>query len=108
MTASLPDSILTAKIIGIAGRHARHRPLTSAEHEAAVTEIADIASGRADLLAECAGIIAGSHQGELEEAHYLQAAQLCIDAGADTAQIDRWTAEGQRRAVAARPNRTQS
>ena len=107
MTANLPDPILTAKIIGAAGRHSRFRPLTGAEHEAAVTEIAGIAAGRADLLAQCARILAGSHHGELDEARYLQAAQLCLDAGADATQVGRWISEGRRRADDAHASRTQ-
>jgi hypothetical protein len=33
---------------------------------------------------------------------YLQIAQLCIKAGADTALISRWVEEGRRRVAAAR------
>jgi hypothetical protein len=106
MTPITPtDNILIARITGTARRHARHRPLTEAEHHAAVTELADIAQGRADLLARCAGTTAGFHHGEPDEAHHLQAAQLCIDAGADTTQVARWTDEGHRRAARARAAR---
>ena len=54
---------------------------------AAMTEIADLAGGRADLLAQGAGIAAGFHCGRADEARYLRAAQLCIEAGADTGQV---------------------
>jgi hypothetical protein len=93
------DRILAARITGTATRHARHRPLTDAEHHAAVTELASLAGGRADLLAQTAGLEAGYHQGHPDEARHLQAAQLCIDAGANTAQIPYWTRIGHRRAT---------
>jgi hypothetical protein len=105
MTETSSDGILVARITGTASRHSRHRPLTEAEHHAAVTELADIAAGRSDLLAQCAGIAAGCHDGALDEARYLQVAQLCVDAGADASQIPRWTQEGHRRAAAARASR---
>jgi hypothetical protein len=37
----------------------------------------------------------------MDEAAHLRAAQLCVDAGADTTQVPRWAAEAQRRAIAA-------
>ena len=105
MTDTPPDEILVAKIIGTARRHSRHRPLTEAEHHVAVTELTDLAGGRPDLLARCAGVTAGFHHGDLDEARHLQAAQLCIDAGADPGQVPRWTQEGRARAIAARAGR---
>jgi hypothetical protein len=100
------DDIVISRIKGTASRHARHQSLTDAERHAAITELADIAQGRADLLAYCAGTTAGFHHGDPDEAHHLRAAQLCIDAGADTSQITRWTQEGHRRAASARASRT--
>jgi hypothetical protein len=38
--------------------------------------------------------------GAPDEALYLRAAQLCIDAGADQSQIPHWTREGHRRGAA--------
>jgi hypothetical protein len=102
------DDILISRIKGTAIRHARRarrRPLSAAEHHAAVTELAEIAQGRADLLAYCAGTTAGFHAGDIDEDHHLRAAQLCIDAGADRSQVTRWTDEGHRRAVVARAGR---
>jgi hypothetical protein len=93
------DRITIARLTGTARRHAHHPD--PGQHHAAVTELADIAQGRADLLAEAAGIEAGAHHGDMNEAMHLRAAQLCIDAGADPAQIPRWAAEGHRRAAAA-------
>jgi hypothetical protein len=50
---------------------------------AAVRELREIAAGRADLLAEVAGIFEGTSEGELDEPLARQAAQLCRDDGAD-------------------------
>jgi hypothetical protein len=97
--ADTPDDRITvAQLHGASRRHARRPHPTADQREAAVTELADIAAGRADLLAQAAGITAGAHAGDPDEATYLRAAQLLIDAGADTAQIDYWTGEGRRRA----------
>ena len=41
----------------------------------------ELAGGRADLLAEVAGILEGAHEGELNEPLARQAAQLCRAAG---------------------------
>jgi hypothetical protein len=98
MAEAANDRILYARIAGAASRHARHRSLSEAERQAAVAELAATALGRTDLLAQCAGLNIGSHEGDLDEAHYLRAAQLCIDAGADNEQIPSWVLEGKRRA----------
>jgi len=76
------------------------RPLTGVEEAAALAELAEIAEGRIDLLAEEAGLAVGLHDQDAEV--NLQIAQLCIKAGADTAVISRWIEEGRRRAAAAR------
>lgn len=91
------DHAVIAQLAGTSRRHARRTALTPDQHHAAVTELADIAAGRADLLAQCAGLAVGAHAGEPDEALYLRAAQLCIDAGADQSQIPRWTREAHRR-----------
>jgi hypothetical protein len=106
MAGNPTGRIVIARLAGTARRHARRPALTEAEHHAAVAELATIAQGRADLLAETAGITAGAHAGDMDEALHLRAAQLCIEAGADRAQITRWTLEGQLRAAAARTART--
>ena len=90
------DLTVIARLAGTARRHARRAALTPDQHHAAVTELADIAAGRADLLAQCAGLAVGTHAGGPDEELYLRAAQLCIDAGADQSQIPRWTREGHR------------
>ena len=62
----------------------------------------DLAAGRADLLAEVAGILEGAHEGKLDEPIARQAAALCRKAGADLEAIPAWIAEGRRRRAAAR------
>ena len=96
-----PDRILVAQLTGEAGRRARWRDLTEAEHAAAVAELRELAAGRADLLAEVAGILEGAREGQLDEPRGRQAAQLCRDAGADPELIPAWIEEGRRRRVAA-------
>ena len=43
------------------GRHVRGRPLTGIEEAAALAELAEVADGRVDLLAEQAGLAIGFH-----------------------------------------------
>ena len=59
-------------------------------------------AGRADLLAEVAGILEGTSEGELDEPLARQAAMLCRKAGADPEAIPGWIEEGRRRRAAAR------
>jgi hypothetical protein len=101
MASTERDRVIVAQIAGAASRHARTHPLTPAQQQAAIAELATVADGRADLLAEHAGLAIGCHEGDLDERHHLRAAQLCINAGADTSLIPRWIEEGRRRAAAA-------
>ena len=103
MASSKRDRTLLAEITGVARRLARGRPLTGAEQREAAATLSQVAKGRADLLAECAGLAIGAHEGGPDEARYLQAAQLCIDAGADSGLIPQWIDEGRRRAGASSP-----
>jgi hypothetical protein len=96
------DRILIAQLTGTARHHARWRELTQDEQAAAVAELRELAGGRADLLAQVAGIFEGTSDGELDEPLVRQAAQLCRLAGADETLIPRWTEEGRRRAGVAR------
>ena len=96
------DHTVIAQLTGTSRHHARRGTLTPDQHHAAVTELADIAAGRADLLAQCAGLAAGAHAGQPDEALYLRAAQLCIDAGADQSQIPHWTRQAHPHATPAR------
>jgi hypothetical protein len=92
------DRILVAELTGTARHHARWRELAQDEQDAAVTELRELAGGRADLLAEVAGIFEGASDGELDEPLARQAAQLCLLAGADETLVPQWIEEGRRRA----------
>jgi hypothetical protein len=67
-----------------------------------VAELQALAGGRADLLAEVAGIFEGASEGELDEPLARCAAGLCRKAGADPEAIPAWAEEGRRRARNAR------
>jgi hypothetical protein len=101
-SAPVADRLLVAQLTGTARHHARWRDLTQDEQAAAVTELRDLAAGRADLLAQVCGIFEGASAGRHDEPLARQAAALCRLAGADDALIPQWTAEGRRRAQAAR------
>ncbi len=96
------DRILIAEIHGEARHHARWRDLTAAEESAAVAELRELAGGRADLLAEVAGVLEGAREGEPDEPLARQAADLCRKAGADLEAIPGWAEEGRRRRAAVR------
>ena len=72
------------------------------EEAAAVQALAELAGGRADLLAEVVGIFEGTSEGELDEPLVRQAAALRRAAGADPEAIPAWIEEGRRRAMTAR------
>ena len=61
------DRILVARISGPARRNVRWRELTEVEEAAAVADLRELAGGRADLLAEVAGLEEGSAEGQLDE-----------------------------------------
>ena len=69
------------------------RPLTNAV-TAAVAALRDLAGGRADLLAEVAGIFEGASEGEMNEPLARHAADLCRAAGANPDAIPAWIEEG--------------
>ena len=96
------DRLLAAGIYGEARHRAQWRELGSDEEDAAVTALGELAGGRADLLAEVAGILEGTSEGELDEPLARQAAALCRKAGADLEAVPAWVEEGRRRAAAAR------
>jgi hypothetical protein len=98
------DRLLVAELYGEARHHAKWRELTEDEESAAVAALRDLAGGRADLLAEVAGILEGAREGELDEPLARQAADLCRKAGADPEAIPGWIEVGrERRANAGRP-----
>ena len=96
------DRLLIAEIWGEARRHAKWRELTGAEEAAAVAALRDLAGGRADLLAEVAGVLEGAREGEPDEPLGRQAAMLARNAGAYPGAIPAWAAEGRRRRASAR------
>jgi hypothetical protein len=76
------DCVLVAELTGEARFRARWRELTAEEERAAASALRELAAGRADLLAEVAGLLEGASEGELEEPLARQAAVLCWLAGA--------------------------
>jgi hypothetical protein len=66
-----------------------------------VTSLRELAGGRADLLAEVAGVLEGTSEGKLDEPLVRQAAALCRKAGADPKAIPAWVEEGRRRRAGA-------
>jgi hypothetical protein len=97
-----PDRLLVAEITGEARHRARWRPLTDEEEAAALAELRALAGGRADLLAQVAGIFEGTSEGEPDEPLARSAARLCRMAGADADAIPGWIEEGRRRSANAR------
>ena len=67
------DRILVAQLTGEARLRAWWRDLTEDEGPAAVTLLRDLACGRADLLAEVAGVLEGT-EGEMDQDLVRQAA----------------------------------
>jgi hypothetical protein len=93
-----------AELAGAAQRHANWHQPDDTETAVAVAELLEILVGRDDgpaLLAEVAGLLLGFDEGGPGEPKARTAAGFCVAAGADESLIERWTAEGRRRAAAA-------
>ena len=75
------DRILVARLTGEARHRAKWRELTGDEEATAEAALRELAGGRADLLAEVAGILEGASEGEMDEPLARQAAMLCRKAG---------------------------
>lgn len=92
-----PDGITTARLAGTAGRYVSRKPL---DVEAAVAELREIAQGRADLLAQQAGLTIGYYARDNRDEWSRKALQaaLLIAAGADLTRLTEWIVEGQQRA----------
>ena len=101
MTGQDPNRIRYAQIAGVAARHAPGWRLTAGEEAAAAAELAETAGGRADLLAQCAGLALGFGEGAQDAARYRQMAEVCIAAGADETLIEDWVTVGRKRAASA-------
>jgi hypothetical protein len=99
---SQADRILVAQLTGEARHRARWRELTADEEATGVAELRELAGGRADLLAQAAGIFDGASKGRHDEPLARCAAALCRKAGADVEAIPAWVEEGRRRAASAR------
>ena len=82
--------------MGEARHHSRWRELTADEEAAAVAALRELAGGRADLLAEVAGVMEGFSGGEADEPLSRQAAELCRKVGADPEAIAGWIEKGRR------------
>jgi hypothetical protein len=95
--------LLSARLSGIALRHARFGGLTAAEKASGAAELKEVAGDRGDLLAEVAGLMldTAESKGPEYEARSQAVAELCRMAGADEAVIPQWIQEGRRRAEAA-------
>ena len=96
------DRLLTAELYGEARHRARWRELSREEEATAVAALRELAGSRADLLAEVAGILEGTSEGELDEPLTRQAAGLCRLAGADPGDDTSLDRRSRRRAAAAR------
>ena len=100
------DRLAVARLMFTARRlvaqlgHRAWRWPTPDETASWVAELQQIAPGRADLLAEAAGVMLGAAEGTVDEPRSYAAAELCRAAGADPALVPQWTEEGRRRAQA--------
>src|SRR5690349_15786596 len=99
LASSKRDKALLAETTGVARRIARGQHITRAELQSAAAPPSEVARGRADRPAASARLAIGTHEDGQDEARHLQAAQLCIEAGADLALIPQWVEEGRRRAA---------
>jgi hypothetical protein len=91
---------MIARLCGTAIRLARAEgPISDA-----ISELRRLADGRADLLAETAGVMGGYWSGtsDTQSGDYVVAFGLLIMAGADHARIVDWVELGRRRAMAPR------
>jgi hypothetical protein len=100
------DRLIVAQLMFTARRlvaqlgHRAWRWPTPDETASWVAELQQIAPGRADLLAEAAGVMLGAAEGTVDEPRACAAAELCRTAGADPVLVPQWTEEGRRRAQA--------
>jgi hypothetical protein len=81
--------------------HAQARRLTANEAATATAGLQHAAAGWAALLAECAGLILGYGENQVDATRYRQIAELCIAAGVDETRIEAWIEVGRQRAAAA-------
>jgi hypothetical protein len=98
------DRITVARIAGVSSRRAAQRLNGQCSDAEAVAELAEVARGRADLLAEHAGVIIGATEGELamQAGKGREQARLCVLAGADPDALAPWIEVGRERKRQAR------
>jgi hypothetical protein len=77
-------------------------PSRSRHSHVCPAELRHLDAGRADLLAEVAGIFEGASEGRHDEPLARCAASLCRKARADPEAIPAWVEEGRRRTARAR------
>jgi hypothetical protein len=99
MSNLAPDR-LAVQATGPAARSAYCGLLTAEQEAAAVAEPTQ-AAGWATLLAECAGLVLGCGEHQVDAARYRQIAELCVAAGVDQALIEAWIEVGHQRASTA-------
>ena len=96
-----PDGILRAQLNGAAHRLASE----GAPDEAAHAELAELANGRGDLLAEAGGVLLGyAREDPLAVWTSRRAADFLIGAGADKQALPHWIEVGRQRAQRPRPS----
>src|ERR1022692_3836460 len=64
------ERITLARIRGVLFRHLRAGPPTGARQAAALADLAGVADGRVDLLAETTGVALGFHEDQIDAALY--------------------------------------
>ena len=84
---------------GTARGLATDKKVTEAE---ALRRLRTLAAGRADLLAEAAGVSLGFSGDDPTKWAMRRAGELCVAAGADESQVEQWIAVGQARAELAK------
>jgi hypothetical protein len=102
MARTAADRIRLAWMSGIARRHCARGVID--DLDAALAELRETAEGRADLLAEHAGVSLGIAEAGIDimAPIYRAEAKLCIAAGADESAISAWIEVGRKRAESAR------
>jgi hypothetical protein len=102
MARTEADRIRLAWLSGITRRHCARGLID--DRDAAVDEMRECAEGRADLLAELAGLSLGFAEAGIDIMGpiYRAEAELCIAAGADETAIRRWIQVGRKRGEATR------
>lgn len=99
------DRIIAGQIAVMAQRYAAAWPAGGEDREEAVAALRRVSVGRADLLAEHAGLCLGFALAEQEPQAALRRleAELCIEAGADPGLLPVWRQTGYFRAIGGRP-----